>query len=382
MSEHDENQSQNETSNESAGAAAVNETVNETPAQGDQTPTPGSEGQTAPEGTEAPAEGSEAPAPELGADGKPVVPAFKPQTKFKAGIFNKESRDFEQKEFEIDKRFHALMKDPESEKLVRELHTKAYGLEGVKARLDDTRSQLGEVAKENHRITSSVQDLKGIYQTAVKTQDWLKLDSFFQKLSIPEDHILNYALEKVKLNDLAQTNPAAYQDRIARRNAEIQAEQIQQDLQRNQSQAMQQAYETKMIQIDMALTSPTVAEIAKDFDTRSGREGAFKDMVKREGEYAYLQSQGRVDLTPQQAIERAMATLGLKAGAPAKAPTPGQPNPAAPQGTPNTLNGKPVVQRTNAAIPNINGTGASPLKPKVRSIDDIKNYAKQHHGNG
>lgn len=370
MSEHEENLGQEQVTQEQV--TETQETpANETATQ-QETPAPGSEAQQEQTNQEAATE------PELGADGKPVQPAFTPQTKFKAGVFNKETRDFEQKEYEIDKRFHALMKDPESEKLVRELHTKAYGLDGVKARLDDTRVQLAEVSKENSYIARSVQDLKGIYQGAVRTGDWLKLDGFFQKLAIPEEHILNYALEKVKLHDLAQSNPTAYNALMSRRNAETENERFAQERSNMQAQMAQQAYENKMIQLDVALTGADVAKVASDYDQQVGREGAFKEMVKREGEYAFMQSQGRVDLTPQQAIDRAIANLGVKRAA----PTPGSQAPAASQGQPATLNGKPVIQRTQATIPNISGTGASPLKPKVRSIEDIKKYREQHHGNG
>ena len=172
---------------------------------------------------EEPAEGAEAPVAEGKADpvveelleknkepeeGEEVDPAaaeaFKPNLSFKAGVYNKETKDLEQKDYTIDPKFAAIMKDPESEKLVRELHEKAFGLDSVKERYTETRGQLQQVSQVNRELQGGISDLRKTYQSAVQTGNWHKLDKFFATLQIPQENILKYAMAKVQLSEMPE----------------------------------------------------------------------------------------------------------------------------------------------------------------------------------
>lgn len=340
------------------------------------------EGSAAPE-TEAPAVEKESETPEpakvdeavealLASDKegeKEVVesPAFKPNLVFKASVYNKEVKDLEQKDYTIDPKFAAIMKDPESEKLVRELHEKAFGLDGVKERYSETRGQLQQINQVNRELQGGIADLRKTYQSAVQTQNWHKLDKFFATLQIPQENILKYAMAKVQLNEMDPMQRNAIMGQLE---AENRAETLQQQQSQAQQGSQTHAQQLRQLQIEVVMNRPEVSTLAKAFDDRAGKPGAFMDAVRREGSLAWHSGQ---DIPPQQAVERVIENYGLKNGVPASAQTPAAVIPPS---------GKPaLVQRTAQTIPNVQGRSTSPIKtPKPRSVEDLIKYRKENHG--
>lgn len=317
-----------------------------------------SEEVTEPEGEET--EGGEEEAVELAPE----------KFKFKAGVYNKDIKDLEQKEFEIDKKFAPLMTTPEGEKLVRELHEKAYGLDGFKERLSETRQNFQRVSQQNRTMETQVGELREIYQSAVKTQNYHKLDSFFEKLDIPQEAILNYALAKVQLNEM---DPAQKQAVLEKNQAEERAMSHEKRIAQYESQMEQQAVEMKQVEIRTTLSSPEVTSIAQAFDAQVGKSGAFEEQVRRAGELAWYQSKGKTVLTARQAVQQVVQAYGLgNATASAQQPAAA----AQPQGSQKT-----VVKRTTATLPNMHGRSASAVgTAKPRSIADIEKYRKEQYG--
>lgn len=343
----------------------------ETPAEGEESgdePSPGADEEGGEE--EEGAEGDEGEGDEEGGE-----PAHKPNVKFKAGVYNKDSKVLEQKEFEIDKRFHGLMDTPENEKLVRELHEKAYGLDSVKERYAESRAENQTLVQENMDIKGSIDEMRSIYQGAVKSGNLHKLDKFFDRLNIPQDVVLSYALAKVQLNEM---DPAQRNALLGQLQAEDRAEEAARQRMSTDQQYAAQAQQIKTLQTEQVLASPDVSALASAFDERVGKPGAFKQAVFQAGQLAWLQSKGTVDLTPQQAVKAVIDQYGLTTGNPlvptAQQPgaqvQPGGQKPGAPK--------KPI-----APIPNIQGRTASPLKQKPRSVEDLKKiYNEQYSGRG
>ncbi len=345
------------------------------PAAAEPEATEEAEGQAGAEAGEAEREELEA---EEAAEGEEEEEASEhtPNLKFKAGVFNKETKDIDQKEYEIDPRFAAIMKTPEDEKLVQELHQKAYGLESVKDRLADTRVALQSTVEENEEIKGGIQELRTIYQTAVQTQNPHKLDKFFAKLQIPQNVILDYALAKVQLNEMQQENPAQAQAILSRLEAENRAEELAQQREQATQNAITQEQRANFLQTDFILQQPEVSALAQEFNSRFPKEeNAFRARVIEEGRLAYALSQGRVKLTPQQAINSVIEKFALKtsplvpqsqaaASVPAKKAAPAAP-----------------AKRTVATLPNVQGRSTSPLKqPKPRSIEDLKKISRDMYG--
>lgn len=292
--------------------------------------------------------------------------AFKPNVVFKAGVYNKDTKQLEQKEYTIDPKYAALMTDAESEKQVRELHEKAFGLDSVKERYNEQKMQNTQVVSENSEIKSSINKVRSIYNGAVKTGNWHKLDDFFAALDIPQENIMKYALEKVKL---AEMDPAARQAVLSQLDADRRAESLQQERDSVTTEKATLAQQNVALQVDFVLAKPEVAALAAEFDKRAGQPGAFKQAVYREGNLAWTNGE---ELPPHEAAQRVIKNYGLTGSGTAPAaqtPAPGQ---AAPK--------KPVVQRTTQTIPNIGSRNASPLPSKPKNLDEVLKYRKETHG--
>lgn len=289
------------------------------------------------------------------------APAFSPNYKFKASVYNKESKALDQKEYDIDPKFHALMKTPEDEKLVRELHEKAFGIDSVKERLNETKEQAQKHASDLNEYKTTVSSLQKIYQTAVSTGNYHKLDGFFQKLNIPQDVVMQYALEKVRLNEMPEAQRNAIMGQLQ---AETRAETVAEQQERLNQQMATAAQQMKSMQFEAHLSRPDISTVAQQFDARVGKPGAFKLEVARVGELAWYQSGGKIDLTPEQAAQQVISNYGLSAQVSGQLPGPA----SAP---------KVPLQRTTKTIPNVSGKSASPLGSKPKSIEDLKNMYKE-----
>ncbi len=331
--------------------------------------TPASEktppGAKEPEGDDAGGAGKEAS--EDGEETPPGAKEFKPSLKFKTSTYNKDTKEYEQKEYSIDPKFQSIIKSPEDEKLVRELHEKAFGLDAVKERYLETRQIANEIATENKTIHSQVTELRNIYQSAVQGGNLHKLDRFFEKLQVPQDVIMQYAIEKAKLAELPPEQQHAVMGKLQ---AEKQAEQFAQQQEQMRDQLDQQIRQTKQIQLESVMSRSDVSQVVEAFDARFGKPGAFKAAVQQAGEYAWYRSNGKVDLSPEQAVQEVIKQYGLTAtGNAGAAPTANPGNGAAA--------GKAPVVRTDKSIPNVSGRGGSPLKSKPKNLDDLKALAKQ-----
>lgn len=359
-----------ELENELEQEVVENEVVENTP---EETPIESEEPAQEEESEEAPEEptpGEEGGEEEEGEE-QPEVPAFKANTKFKAGVYNKETRELEQKEYDIDKRFHSLMKTPEDEKLVRELHEKAYGLDSVKERYNETRTFANNVFQENTDIKKSIDEVRTIYRSAVASGNYHKLDKFFDKLQVPQDVVLSYALAKVQLNEM---DPAQRNAIVGQLDAENKAEELARQQAQTSESFAQIAHQNKQIQLDFTLNRAEVSPLAQAFDERMGTPGAFKKAVEQAGQLAWLTS--KQDLTPEQAVQAVIKQYNLTTSPmvpPAKVNAgQGQPGAGGAQ--------KPVVKRAAGTIPNVQGRSTSPLKSKPKDMDALLKYRKEQHG--
>lgn len=267
------------------------------------------------------------------------------------------------KQHEIPKEFQALIKDDKSEKMVREIFEKAYGLDSVKSKAAEVRTERDNLAQENAGIKQSIDGLRSIYQSAASTGNWMKLDDFFARLKIPEQHIMQWALTKVNFSNL----PADQQQMIKGNiDAEKRAELADQQAREVQTQAQTTGQQLKQLQLDFTLAKPEIKALADSFDAQVGKPGAFREQVINLGNLTWLQK--KTDLSPEQAAQQVIASLGLKAQAPTA--------PAAAEQGAQVPPAKKVIVRDAQVIPNIQGRSSSPLKAKPRSIEDLKELSR------
>jgi len=283
----------------------------------------------------------------------PPKSVYTPGTKFKVL----------DKEHEISKEFHSMMTDAETERKVKELHEKAYGLDIVKPKYIEVRDERNALRKENGELQGGIQELRDIYQKATSPGgNLLHLDKFFKNLQIPEDVILQYAISKVEFSELPPEHKQVIAGRMA---AEQRAEELEKSNQSTQSQLQELSAQNLQNAFNQGIANPQVKPLADVFDARAGKPGAFAQEVIMAGKMAWYESDGKVLLSPEQAIQQVIErhSLTVPAAAPKVAP--------APQEAP--------AKKPAATIPNVSGRSASPLPSKPRSVEDLRELYKQYN---
>lgn len=296
---------------------------------------------TAPEQKETSSESSEGTAEVT----PPVVPEFVPN--FKLKVYDEEK--------ELDDPFlKELIKDAASEKKVKEIAQKYLGFDTVKARHEKTRNEYSEYQQQTKPIVD-------YYNEASKHLKKGDLDSFFEQLQIPKDAIYKYAIQKA---EEAQLDPQTRANMDYQRQVTKQKEYLEGQNQTLQNQQQQQLSQFRAQELNWMLSRPDVQNVAQAFDQRVGRPGAFKQAVIDKGLAHYAATQGKEDLSVEQATSEIMKLLGAVVGPTGQAVIPG----SAPQQQVQLIqqNGQPPI------IPNVTGRGTSPVKKQVRSIADLK----------
>jgi hypothetical protein len=300
---------------------------------------------------EAPAEtveASEAPEPSgkklFGKVGKtkeaPVVEAPKYSANYKFKVLDKEH--------EIDEFIRPIIKDADTEKKIKELYEKAYGLDSVKSDRQTLKTELAEY-KEKMSQTDAALETLGQY---VRQKDF---DSFFEGLNIPKQDILQYALQLVQREQMSPEQKAQWEaSRQAQQQARYYEVQNQQLMQSQQQFAVQQ----RTWELQQAIGTPEVKVFADAYNQGMGNPEAFNDYVIQIGQ-AYA-ARGH-DIPAQQAVQEAIKHLR------AINPSLGQSQTATQVVQPSS---KPV-------IPNIQGRGTSAVKSTVKSLDDLRKKAKE-----
>ncbi len=322
---------------------------------GAENPSEVTENPTTPAAPETPAPAPAAPEPQaepapLAADA-PVPAAYTPNLKFKVM----------DKEHEFHPFLKDAIKDADTEKQIREIYEKAYGLDHVKPKYQEARKEALSYKQEVEEIKGGITELRETYQRG-------DLDSFFSKLNIPEEKVLQWAVQKV---EYMQLPPEQRQVLDKQRNAEQRAIELEKRLQTQDRDYSERISETKIYALQLSLDRADVKSFADQFDSQVGKPGSFRDAVIQVGEAAFT-TKG-IDLTPEQAVNEVMQHYGKFFRPGQSTGTPPAPQAAAP-GQPPT----PAAPRKEPpVIPNVGGRSASPMKQKPKSLEDIKKLASQ-----
>jgi hypothetical protein len=265
------------------------------------------------------------------------VAAYQPNFKFKV----------KDKEFEIDEWARGAIKDPVMEKKVKELYEKAYGLDDVKTDRETLKKKVADLEPKLTNIQKSL----GLLGQHIQKGD---MRSFFEALQIPKEHVLRYALEEFKFEDLPADQKAEIQ---AQREKERQLHFLNEQNQLYAQQMQQFAYTQAKTELDTTLSKPEVAAVAQAFDARVGKPGAFQAEVIKRGQF-YEKLNG-TSITVQQAVEEVVALIGG--------------SPQAPQGAENVVTPQSSAAGQKPVIKNFSGASqTSPTKKVFTSIDDIR----------
>lgn len=257
-------------------------------------------------------------------------------------------------EKEIDEFLRGAIKDADTEKKVRELYEKAYGLDHVKPKYESLKGQYEEVNGKFSTVAGDLQKL-GIM---LKNKDF---GSFFNSFQLSDEDILQYALDRLNYYELPPEKRAAMDQQMSR-NAEY--AKLMQENQTFKQQMEQQQLSSMKQELDNNLNAPHVSPIVQSFDARVGKPGAFMEAVVNyaRAEYARL---GK-DLTPAEAVQSFISTFGLSGQAASQQPV------AVQAGTESSGS----AQRP-ATLPKMPASGSSPVKQKVKSLDDLRKLQEQ-----
>lgn len=307
--------------------------------------------QAAPEGSPAPQAASPAPeaspspqaAPVVGADGAPAAPAWTPNFKVK-------SYD---KEYEIDEMFRPLIKDAETEKKVRAIFEKAYGLEGMKplhTKAKEELDKLRPVAKEHETLKTQLSRLSEMYNQGDH-------ENFFKAIGVSDQVLMNYVMKRLEYMDLTPDKRAEYDRMVASRGEQYELA--------HQYQGLEQQFHEMQTQIRgqelrATLSQPDVKAVADRYDAAVG-QGSFVQEVINQGLLTH-RTTGK-DLSVEEAVQLVLKRVQPLLGA----VQPVQPPQAA----------QPVVQQKPAVIPNISGASTSPVRQKPKTTDDLRRLAQE-----
>lgn len=272
-----------------------------------------------------------------------AAPTYTPNYKYKAALQEKE----------LDAFWRPLVKDADSEKKVKEAFSKIDAFDVVKQDRDSLKQQFQSVSGDFQNVVGTVQR----FNESIKNDD---LSSAFRLANVPKEKVFQWVKREL---ERAEMPPEQRQQFEQYEQAQMQKYELEQRFQQLQQQHDHQATQTRVMQLDAALSRPEVSKFAEQWDQRTGNQGGFKFFVIEEAKKAFLSGQG--DLSAEDAVRHAMQHFGnlLNAGETAQPPPQ-----VVSQG--QAFNNKPV-------IPNVTGKAISPIKKVPKNLDDLRVLAKE-----
>ena len=259
---------------------------------------------------------------------------------------------FNDEDYEMDERLQGLIKDRESNELIRELVEKAEGLPQIKEQRQNLRDEISQLRHTEQERQAAVHQMTQMIQQG-------DIRSFTKAWGITPEQIREMALEDARVAEMEPHERQAYERNLQ---AQEQTWSLQQQNQRLTQQYNQMAVNQRESELQQTLGNERYAYAAQVFDERAGRPGAFREEIIRRGQY-YAQVQQR-DVSPHQLADEIMHYMGpVEQQAPQQAPQHGQK--------------RVVTGERKPTLPQVRAGSASPVKGKVKSIADIKKLADQ-----
>ena len=262
-------------------------------------------------------------------------------------------------EFEMDDRIKGAIKDEDGESYFRRLLEQA---EGVPKLVGDRQS----LRSDNTRLMeteSQRQAAVGQLNNFVKNND---LKPFLDTFGVNKNQILQYASNLLKLEEMEPNQRAEYerneQSRLQGYDLQHQNQVLQTQNNHLQTQQLGQS-------VDHTLGSPEFSNYVREYDTKKG-QGAFKREIAQLGNAYWHSTQGQV-VAPERLAREFIQRSWMG------------PPPEAAQQHQEQRQSAPARQRVvvrdrnKPTMPNVRGSGASPVKSYPKSIADLRNLAQE-----
>lgn len=265
------------------------------------------------------------------------VQGYTPNLKFKVLGEEKNFDDF----------LAPVIKDADTEKKIRELYERSYGLDAVKADREELKAKLSEVDPQYRELVSQL----GKASKALESGDF---EALGETLGLDEQTVLKWAHSLLLKHEMPEEQKTLYA-----RNREYQKELEKLRAERDQltQSQSQQLVQQRAAELDSAMSKPDVAAVVRQYNESVNNPQAFRDAVIGYGQA--MSNQG-YDIPAEEAVGAIVQQL--RAINPQFGVVAAKPNIAVPS--------------SKATLPSFKGSGASPIKQRPRSIDDIRKIAR------
>jgi hypothetical protein len=263
----------------------------------------------------------------------PPVPEYKPDYSYKVYDTVKE----------FDPRLRGLIKTKEDETWVRDIVTKADGLEINKRNLE-------KVQKEHEQMRNEYTPLKRDVDLVLQMKDKKDYGSMFTALGLTKQEIMEFAYKEAQLMELTPQQRAEYDNYNKVQFSQYSLQQQNEDLQKKLGQI---ELTQRKAELQNALNSTDYGDVAKDFDQRNGPNALYNEVVRRGYFYATVQG---IEKSPQEIVSEIINVYGLKREAPKLKPS------------------APKVDLP--VIPNTGSGSIAPVARKPKTVEELRAYAK------
>ena len=267
----------------------------------------------------------------------PAAPAFTPNFKFK--VRNEER--------EIDEWARAAMKDADSEKKVREIFEKAYGVDYMKPKFDGLEKDLGQYKDAYTNLHADTTE-------AMTYKNNGDLDSFFDKVSLSKEKVYEWVLNKVERQNLPPEQQKVYNELDAKKRDEYHQSRKIDDIEKRYQHIATQAREAE---VNSVLARNDISQIVQSYDAKNG-EGSFKAFVAEYG-VMHFNVHGE-DPSAETAIQAVLKRVG-----------------DAYRGQPASNSAPANGEKQLPIIPNVSGKNVSPTRKAPKSIDDLRKMGQE-----
>lgn len=181
-------------------------------------------------------------------------------------------------QFEFDDWVKPFVKDADTEENIRQLYTKARGLDHVKANLEKTSTELNDYRSQSTRLKEEAELARQGYEnmTNLAKEDFA---AFAGLVGLDDKTILNYANQRLDYKEKPEWERQQIDRDIELRTRSYESQVQAEMLRKENERLMRQQHEEKFNQ---ALSQPEIKSFAEKFDKRLGK-GSFEQHVKEYG---------------------------------------------------------------------------------------------------
>ena len=257
------------------------------------------------------------------------------------------------KEHTFDPEFQSYIKDADSEKKMRDLYERAFGLDQIKPKYEKTKQDYQQLNQNWGTVTQDLQKV-GLF---LNNKDY---GSFFKSFNLTDQDVMQYALERLQFHELPPEKQAQIQGQQQRNEEYVK---LQQENSRYRDYYQSQEVNQLQNSLNQEIGRPEISSMASQYDARAGKAGAFREAVIHHANVVYSAS-GK-DMGAQEAVNSFTNLMGFS------------PSQQAGQQTQGTMPVQPNSANRPATLPKIQSGGGSHVKSQVRSIDDLKKIRAQ-----